>query len=238
MTFEELKQLELQKLYIRNLYSKDEKKKFKDLESEVLFEKLALKEMNVDKKVSEKYLATLLTFDEVMEDYIRFNSNASIINIGNGLDTRKYRIKKANTTWYYVGNSELNTFYSQYRDEKYIDKDPFDYSWFEEIKTSSPTRLIVLEDFIMYQEKEKVVELIDNICKYFKNVTIMVETVTKPNDNQTLAMNIKDFTAINKDLDFVKQRRTFRGMEKLYWYNLFLEFKSFSYSKVLLLHKN
>ena len=243
MTLEEMKQLEFQKLYIRNKYSKSSDNKFKDLDSEILFEKLGNQEFNLKPEEENKYMASLLTFDEMITDFIFFNNNATIINIGNGLDSRKSRIDKMNTKWYYVGNEELNSIYSEYRAENYINKDPFDTSWIDDIPRDAPMYLVVLEDFIMHYEKEKVVELIKAICAKFENLTFALENVSakivKKNNQYITTFTTKELDNVDEDLEFVKYKTTYRGVEILKWYTIFSEaFVSSNYSKVYLLHKN
>ena len=243
MTLEEMKQLEFQKLYIRNKYSKDPKLNFKDLDSEIIFDKLPNKEFNADSKYEQRYIASLLTFDEIVAAFIAFNANAAIINIGNGLDSRKTRIKRENTKWYYVGNEELNSIYENYRSEEFINKDPYDYTWMKDIDRSAPTYLVVIEDYAMYQEKDKFLDLIKTLCNTFENLTIMVENsskgVLKTNPNYRLSLNVKDYLAQDEDLYFVKSKPTYRGIEIMKWYKIFAEPFCFSkYTKLLVLHKN
>lgn len=245
MSFLNNKEFELQKLLARVEYTKFNKSKFKDDQANELLAKVDASNITkMEEEKAKRYIASTFLVDELVEDYTVFNSNAAIITINAGLDTRKTRIDRKNTTWYNLDTEEMKVYKESLGYDNVYSNDLLDPAWVDNINKSCPSVLIIFEDYFMYEDKNKVKEILDFLCKKFENVTFIIETVNNKllkKFNQSYGYKtshkLKDLLC-NDDIVYVKKRSSYRGLEKLYWYKILTEFLGSNYSTVFMLHKN
>lgn len=245
MAFVNEKKLTLQKLLTRVEFAKPNDK-FIDKQALELADKIDLsvvERFNLD--TAKRYMGTTLCIDEMVEDYIKWNSNACIITVNSGLSTRKTRINRMNTTWFSLDTEDMMLYKQTLGFDNIISNDILDEEWVTKINTACPSTLVIFEDYSMYQDKETFKKILEFLCNKFENVTFIIEIVSKKLFNKLAkeynyqsSYTIKELLSVDKNLDYVKKRSSYRGLERLYWYKIFTEFRGSNYSQVIMLHKN
>ena len=75
--------------------------------------------------------------DEAVENFLKENPEAVIINLGSGLDTRIHRVDNGRMIWYDLDLSECieirKNFFQQTSRHKFIAKSVLDFSWVNDI---------------------------------------------------------------------------------------------------------
>ena len=134
-------------------------------------------------KSKSKWLAYYMgircaVFDEWLIKQINTYSDAIIIHIGCGLDSRVLRVDAQNHKWYDVDFKDVIIERKRYYDEsnnyKMIASDIRDSKWLSEIKESK-TAIIVMEGVSMYLKIEEMKNLINNLCAHFENITLLMD---------------------------------------------------------------
>jgi len=246
MSFHNEKQFELQKLLSRVEYTKLKDGIFKDPKALELVSSLDLSNVKrLDSNKEERYMATTLFLDQMVNDYIIYNSNAAIITVNAGLDTRKTRVDRKNTTWYNLDTEEMKLYKESLGFDNIIANDILDEAWPESINTSCPSVLVILEDYVMYEDKDKVLKILKFLASHFANLTVLIENLSLRLLNKLKgiydyknAYTVKEFLSSDDGYEFIKKRSTYRGLEKLYWYKLFTEFLGSNYTEIVMIHKN
>lgn len=134
-------------------------------------------------KSKSKWLAYYMgircaVFDEWLIKQINTYSEAIIIHIGCGLDSRVLRVDAQNHKWYDVDFKDViierKRYYGESNNYKMIASDIRDSKWLSEIKESK-TAIIVMEGVSMYLKTEEMKNLINNLCAHFENITLLMD---------------------------------------------------------------
>lgn len=127
-------------------------------------------------------IAKAILLDELVENYIRQNPNAAIVDIACGIDTRFYRVDNGQITWY---NMDLPQTIAARRQllgshERIFDieKSVLDESWADYIEKDVPV-LFLVEGFAMYSNKQDVQKIFKIIRTNFKQADVFME-ITSP----------------------------------------------------------
>ncbi len=131
--------------------------------------------------------------DNATKDFIKKYSDAIIINIGCGFDTRFFRLDNGKILWFDLDLPESIRIRRQFFEEtdryKMIPKSVFDYSWIDEIPTDKPV-LIIAEGILMYFTELEVKELMDKLVESFDDVEMLLETIPSSLVNQSKKQDI------------------------------------------------
>ena len=163
--------------------------------------------------------------DNAAEAFIDKYQNATIINIGCGLDTRFLRVDNGKITWYDLDLPEVISIREQFFHEserhQMIAKSVFDYSWIDDINTNEHV-LIIAEGIFMYLTEQEVNDIIDKLAGAFKGAEMLLETtpssLVKQNQKQDL---IKDQYQIEAQLQWGIKKG--KDIEKLNSHIKFIE---------------
>jgi O-methyltransferase involved in polyketide biosynthesis len=111
-----------------------------------------------------------LIFDEQIIKFLAKNSNAVIVNLGCGLDTRFDRIDNGKLIWFDLDLPECieirKNFFKETDRHKFIGKSALDFSWVSVIPKAKKT-LFIAEGLTMYFNESEIRSLLLTIKKYF-----------------------------------------------------------------------
>ncbi|MGB9979980.1 class I SAM-dependent methyltransferase [Methanobacterium sp.] len=168
--------------------------------------------------------------DKVSKAFIDKYQDATIINIGCGLDTRFLRVDNGRIIWYDLDLPEVISIRKQFFQEsernKMIAKSVFDYSWIDDINTNKHV-LIIAEGIFMYLTQQEVKDIMSKLANAFKGAEMLLETtpssLVKQNQKQDLIKDQyeiearlqwgikkgKDITKLNSHIEFIEDSHYF-----------------------------
>jgi O-methyltransferase involved in polyketide biosynthesis len=123
-----------------------------------------------------------MLLDNATQDFLQNNPDATIINLGAGLDTRVERLKYANFhCWYDLDVPESidlrEKFINESKRNKFIAKSMFDYSWMDDITEDGKPILIIAEGLFMYFDKDELKLLFKKLISQFPGAEMLFETI-------------------------------------------------------------
>lgn len=178
--FNEVSETMLQTMYSRATYSKSKNAKFIDKKAIEVVEKLDydFTDASKDKLMGNGVIGRTILLDKMVKDFIKQNSNVTIINIASGMDTRFYRVNNSKIKWYNVDFQEVINFRNKYLDEDKnvtnIASSAMDKNWAERVEENENV-LIIVEGLSMYLTEKDVIKIFEIIKDNFKNTTIFFE---------------------------------------------------------------
>ena len=163
--------------------------------------------------------------DKAAKTFIDKYPDASIINIGCGLDTRFLRVDNCKICWYDLDLPDVISIRKQFFQEserhKVIAKSVFDYSWIDDINVNEHV-LIIAEGIFMYLTEHEVKDIMNKLARAFKGAEMLLETtpasLVKQNQKQDL---IKEQYQIEARLQWGIKKG--KDIEKLNSYIEFIE---------------
>ena len=163
-------------LWARATYSKLYPELLDDQQAIQIVEKIDYDFTEIAKYLGEWRSLGLLvrarSFDKAIEEFIIHHPNASVINIGCGLDTTFSRVDNGTLKWYNLDLPDAIAYRNQFIPEnsrtKNISKSVFDYSWVDEgdIKIEDGA-IFFAGGFVYYFEEEEICELITFLAEKF-----------------------------------------------------------------------
>jgi O-methyltransferase involved in polyketide biosynthesis len=130
------------------------------------------------------YIARAHIFDDIIRDFIAAHPNASIVNIGAGLDTTFSRIDNGSIHWYNLDLPEVIEFRKQFIHDSdrnsCVPVSVFDVSWFSKIKFSPAEGILLFAAGVFYYFKEnELKELFSAMAEYFPNGKLAFDAESK-----------------------------------------------------------
>ena len=124
-------------------------------------------------------IARTIVLDRLVEDFLKKNPNAVVVNIACGLDTRCYRMSGFRR-WYNLDLPETVAVREKLLPESgtvtQIAMSAMD-NWGSEIKEENAPALVIIEGLTMYLSEDDVKKIFSVIAKRFDRVTVLVETM-------------------------------------------------------------
>ncbi len=122
-------------------------------------------------------------FDNAVIKYIEKFPEATIINVGAGLDTTFYRVNNGSIKWYDLDLPDAIEFRRKYIPESnrstYIAKSALDYSWFDDIEyTPDKCIFIIAGGFIYYFQESEISALFNALADRFPDGEIIFDCVS------------------------------------------------------------
>lgn len=128
-------------------------------------------------------------FDHELNRFVREHPNGIIINLGEGLETQRFRVKSDTVTWYSVDLPESIAVREQFiePDERHhhLALSAFAPEWFDKIPQGRPV-FITAQGLLMYFEEEQVKWLIQQIARHFENAVFMFDTIPEWFSSKTM----------------------------------------------------
>ena len=137
-------------------------------------------------KSKSKWLAYYMgvrsaVFDEWLNQQMKDSSDAVVIHIGCGMDSRIIRIGADNHKWYDVDFAEVIRERKKYycESERYhmIAGDVRDASWLNAINENK-SAIVVMEGVSMYLTIDEMKNLADSLCNHFESIILLVDAYT------------------------------------------------------------
>ena len=181
MNLEGVEKTMLLTLFAKAQYSQAKNHKFYDEKAIEVISKIDYDFTTSDKDLQMKYgvISRTIVLDEMVLDFIEKNSQATIINIASGMDTRFNRLDNGLIKWYNIDLENSAKFRLQYISDNDRVTTPaysaMDSRWSEEIKIDSDNILIIIEGLTMYLQENDVSKILKIISDNFKHCTVFVE---------------------------------------------------------------
>ncbi|MFX1287865.1 MAG: class I SAM-dependent methyltransferase [Promethearchaeota archaeon] len=174
-------------LWARATYSKLYPELLNDLQAIQIIEKINYDFTEIAKHLGEWRALGLLvrarSFDKALKKFISNHPNASVVNIGCGLDTTFSRVDNGTINWYNIDLPEAIKYRTQLIPEKSrsksISKSVFDYSWIEEVDIKPEDGVIFFAGgFVYYFEEEEIRELVTFLVERFPGGEFIFEGIS------------------------------------------------------------
>ena len=122
-------------------------------------------------------------FDNAVMKYIEKFPEATIVNVGAGLDTTFYRVDNGSIKWYDLDLPDAIEFRRKYIPEPtrcyYISKSALDYSWFDEVEFNLDKGLFIITGgFIYYFQETEISALFGALAKKFPSGELIFDCVS------------------------------------------------------------
>ena len=122
-----------------------------------------------------------LVFDEWVKSEMAERSDATVIHLGCGMDSRALRVGTQGHKWYDVDFSEVieerKRYYAETDDYKMIAGDARDCTWLTAIEEKK-SAIVVMEGVSMYLTVDEMRNLADSLCTHFESITLLVDAYT------------------------------------------------------------
>ena len=137
-------------------------------------------------KSKSKWLAYYMgvrsaVFDEWLKQQMANVTDAVVIHIGCGMDSRIIRVGNQNHKWYDVDFLEVieerKRYYAETDDYKMIAGDARDCAWLTAIEEKK-SAIVVMEGVSMYLTVEEMRNLADSLCTHFESIMLLVDAYT------------------------------------------------------------
>jgi len=137
-------------------------------------------------KARSKWLAYYMgirsaVFDYWLKEQMTDDSNAVIVHIGCGMDSRVIRVGAKDRKWYDVDLSEVieerKRYYVETDNYKMLAGDARDCKWLKNIKENKAA-IVVMEGVSMYLTVDEMRNLTDRLCAHFEKLALLVDSYT------------------------------------------------------------
>lgn len=120
-----------------------------------------------------------ILFDGEVNDFLYRNPDGIVVNLGCGLDARRFRLNYPNQ-WFDIDFEEVISIRQEFFKEddhyKMISKSMLDYSWMDEVPKDKPL-FVIFEGVSMYIEEEALKQLIRQMYSSFKKLEVAFDTI-------------------------------------------------------------
>lgn len=156
----------------------------KDIKAEEIWETAGFS-LNV--KAKSKWLAYFLAmraavYDEWVKSKLVNNTDAVILHIGCGLDSRVERVSAENTNWYDIDFPEVISERKKYYDESefyhMLPTDMRKSEWKNHI-AGNQDAIVILEGVSMYFTPSELTELLSSLTRHFTSVSLLMDCYTE-----------------------------------------------------------
>ena len=129
---------------------------------------------------SHGILARTKVIDDEVKKILAENPDATIINLGAGLDTRICRVDNGILKWYDLDLPEVisvrRQFFSENERIRFISKSVLDSAWVSEINTSGSV-VIIAEGLLMYFTEENVALIFELLANHFPEAHMFFDVI-------------------------------------------------------------
>ena len=130
------------------------------------------------------YLIRARTFDDSIKEYIKKYPEATIINLGAGLDTTFSRVDNGKITWYDLDLPDAIDFRKKLIPEtsrsECIAKSAFDVSWFDDLEYEEEKGIYFIAGGIFYYfEESEIRRLVSSMAERFPDGGLIFDAVSK-----------------------------------------------------------
>jgi O-methyltransferase involved in polyketide biosynthesis len=139
-------------------------------------------EADKDTTMASGVIARTIVLDRMVDEFLKRNPNAIVVNLACGMDTRCYRMQGRFQRWYNIDLPETMRIRELFLIEDgpiyQIAKSAMDRSYVDEIEYSGEPVLVIIEGLTMYLNEKDIRQIFDIIYNKFSKATIFVETMS------------------------------------------------------------
>ena len=194
-----------------------------DKKAEEIWEK---EQFSLKGKSKSKWLAYYMgirsaVFDEWLKQQMQSSSDAVVIHIGCGMDSRCLRVGACTHEWYDVDFAEVikerKRYYSETAEYKMLPGDARDCEWLNAV-AKNKNAIVVMEGVSMYLSADELKHFMQNLSNHFEKVSLLMDCYTLfaakmskyknpvKDVGVTSVYGIDDYQALNSDdLVFIKE---------------------------------
>lgn len=129
-------------------------------------------------------------FDQKIRDFLQQYPDGVIVNLGEGLETQRFRVPTDNTLWLSVDLPESIGIREQFiapdEQHRHISLSALDIAWFDDVPAEKPV-FITAQGLFMYFTEEQVSELLKAIATRFPRLWLMFDYLPKWLSAKTLS---------------------------------------------------
>lgn len=141
-------------------------------------------------KAEPSHAVRSLLFDREVKDFLSRNPKGTIVNLGEGLETQRFRIKDTEAFWISVDLPEAieirERFITPTKRHIHSPVSVLDRKWFEWVPKNEPV-FITAQGLFMYLQEEEIKKLIQDMFSTFKEGSLMFDTIPKWISNKTVS---------------------------------------------------
>ena len=131
-------------------------------------------------------------FDKEINEFLSKHPNGTIVNLGEGLETQRFRVNDNQALWLTVDLPEAIEIREHFmkQDERHIHiaLSATDTNWFDLVPKNEPV-FITAQGLFMYFTQDEVRSLIQEIANEFDHCYLMFDTISKLLSNKTISTN-------------------------------------------------
>lgn len=159
----------------------------RDPKSDEIVEKLNYDFSKYNDPASQRSLlrTTIRTaiIDSILRPFLKDNPEATVVEIGCGLNTRYERVDNGSVTWFDLDVPQVHevwkAFFAETNRRKFLPYSAFDESWIEIVKSHGKSPFIfIAEASVIYFEEEKVRELFMRLSRHFPGGHYIFDSAT------------------------------------------------------------
>ncbi len=143
-------------------------------------------------KADASHAVRSLDFDREISKFLQKHPSSTIVNLGEGLETQRYRVKHEQALWITVDLPEAinirEIFIKADLNHLHLKQSATNIKWFESCKKDKPV-LICAQGLFMYFNEKELSKLINDIYAYFDEAYILFDTIPKFLSNKTMSKN-------------------------------------------------
>ncbi len=137
---------------------------------------------NISKLSRASWIARSIYFDKKISEFISVNPDATVVNVGCGLDTTFDRIDNGRINWIDLDLPDAIELRKQYFQEsgrrRNVAKSVFDTTWYDEIKTREKV-LLLIAGVIYYFDDSEVRRLFSEIHTFIPGAEIILDYASR-----------------------------------------------------------
>jgi len=137
---------------------------------------------NISKISRASWIARSIFFDKKISEFISANSNATVVNVGCGLDTTFDRIDNGKINWIDLDLPDAielrKRFFQESERRRFISKSVFDTTWYDDILNKDKVMLLIA-GVLYYFDESEVKKLFNEIHTYLPAAEIIFDHASK-----------------------------------------------------------
>lgn len=130
-----------------------------------------------------------VVFDNKIREFLAAHPDGVIVNLGEGLETQRYRIATDNTLWISLdlpeGIAMRERFIQPDEYHRHLAMNAFDTTWFKEIPIDKPV-FITAQGLFMFFPEEQVKQLLQLVAKHLPQAWLMFDHIPRWMSAKTL----------------------------------------------------
>ncbi|MEM1427380.1 MAG: class I SAM-dependent methyltransferase [Cyanobacteria bacterium P01_H01_bin.130] len=131
-----------------------------------------------------------LAFDQVIVDFLERYPDAVIVNLGEGLETQRFRIQAPDARWFSVDLPEAiatrEKFIQPDDSHQHLALSALDRAWMAQVPKDKPV-IITAQGLFMYFQGQEVRSLMEDIFKAFSPCWLVFDTIPQWLSNKTMS---------------------------------------------------